>query len=190
LKEYNQRRNKRIMKRERVLIMVLAALLLTSLSVPAKDGHGFTCTAREIAGTWGYSETGMIVITNPAQSNSIVAQIPYASVGKFTIDRNGNVTGARTASQGGNIITAAIEGIATVNPDCTGTLNADFYDPETHAPLGSVVKSIVFVNRATEARMIVPTPPVFYPPPNGPYKAGLVLTTDAKKLFPHGDPER
>ena len=177
------------MKCRMIITVFFIAMLVMCLSAVAKDGHGYTCTAAKIAGTWGYSETGMIVITNPAQSNTIIAQVPYASVGKFTIDRFGNVSGARTASQGGTIITATIEGTATVNPDCTGTYSVNFFDPDTHAPLGSGTKSVVYVNKASEARMIVPTPPVSYPPPSGPYKAGFVLTTDAKKLSPGGDSE-
>jgi hypothetical protein len=169
------------MKCNKVLILVLVALPLMCLSAVAQDGNGFTCTVAKVAGTWGYSETGTIVIIEPS-TKEVLRQVPYASVGSFTIDSDGNVSGARTASQGGDIISAAIKGIATVNSDCTGTLSLSFYDPGTKASLGAIVKSVIYVNGATEAKMIVPIGPVPFPP----YTAGLVLTTEAKKVSPSG----
>ena len=156
------------MKYKIVLTVLVCVLLLSSLPAVANDGegkHDCTCTMRDVAGTWGYSETGSII-----PSPGVV--IPYGSVGKYTIDRDGNLTGARTASMGGTITPATIEGTATVNPDCTGTLTLYFYDDEGTLT-GGAVKSVVYLNGATEARMIVTFP-----------ENVTVLITDAKKLSP------
>ena len=158
------------MKRNIVWTMLLVALLVLSLAAVAKDKDGFKCSLEEIAGTWGYTETGMIVITDPSQGGTILTLAPYASVGKYTIDRDGNLSGARTASQAGKIIRATIEGTATVNPDCTGKITLNFPgNPPAE-------KFIVYVNNGREARMIITTAP--YP---------SVLVTEAKKLFPDSD---
>jgi hypothetical protein len=155
------------MKRNILYTMVFLAALLVSLPAMARDHDGYICTAEKVAGTWGYIETGTVIL--PA---AMGGTIPYASVGKYTVDRYGNLTGARTASAAGNILNATIKGTATVKSDCTGTLKVIFYDSEG-IPTGSAEKSIVYVNKATEARMILM--PGAYP---------AVLTTDAKKIFP------
>jgi hypothetical protein len=162
------------MKRNIVWTMVFFATLLLSLSAIAKDQKDkddCTCSNFDVAGTWGYTETGTMILPAP------YGALPYASVGKYTLDRHGNVSGARIASLGGTILQATIKGTATVNPDCTGTITLSFYD-QSGNPAGTAVKAIVYVDNAREARMIITTAP--YP---------SVLTTEAKKLFPDNDDE-
>jgi len=161
------------MKSNIALKLFVFALLLSSLPAAAMDREGkCNCTIRDVAGTWGYSETETIFAPGST------TPIPYASVGKFTIDRYGSLTGSRTASAGGIILEATIEGTATVNPDCTGTLTLNFFDMNGD-PTGIAVKSVVYLNDATEARMIITSAPPFL----------TVLVTDAKKLSPDSDCE-
>jgi hypothetical protein len=177
------------MKRNTVLTMLFAAVLLLSLPAVAKEmknKYDCTCSNVDVAGTWGYSETGTAIIYD--QNGKPLSTVPYASVGRYTIDRHGNLSGARNASSGGTIVSATITGTAIVNPDCTGTLTLSFWDPsDPTKSLGSAVKFVVYVNDATEAKMIITSTPISYPPPNGPMILGTVLTTDAKKLFPDDD---
>jgi hypothetical protein len=160
------------MKRNIVWTMALFAGLL--LSMPAAAGEkkhkdDCTCSIFDVAGTWGYSETGTMYLPAPYGAT------PYASVGSYTIELDGSVSGARTASLGGTILKATIKGVATVDSDCTGTVTLSFFDPSGN-PAGTAVKAIVYVDNAKEARMIITTAP--YP---------SVLVTEAKKLFPDGE---
>jgi hypothetical protein len=120
-----------------------------------------------VAGTWAYTETGTIILPAPTGA------VPYASMGKYTLEVNGNLSGERTASAGGTIQKAAFKGTATVNPDCTGTVTVRFYDQSGNllSPTPTV-KDVVYVDNATEARMIITS---------GSFPT--VLTAVAKKLF-------
>ena len=153
-------------------------MLSLSLVAVAKDKEkidGYKCSARKVAGTWGYSETGTMFL--PADVAAYLGlpegPNPYASVGSYTLDPDGNVSGERTASLGGLILSATITGNATVNPDCTGTVMLLF----NNGSAGYAEKAIVYVDKAREANMIIT---------DAPFPA--VLTTNAKKLSPgHGN---
>jgi hypothetical protein len=187
------------MKRNIVWILFLFAMLSLSLAAAAKDNAkiaGCTCSADMIEGAWGYSETGMQIFFNPTEhypAQNITAPPlelrPYASVGSYTIDAQGNVSGQRTNAQStGPHQTCIISGTATVNPDCTGTYSVLFSEPPNSTNVipcsGSVTKLVVYVNNATEASMLIPFDPITLSPN---LKASGVLTTEAKKLFPDSD---
>ena len=166
------------MKRSIVWTLFLVAMLSLSLAAAAKENekiHGYKCSAAKVAGTWGYSETGTMYL--PAALAGVLGlpegPNPYASVGSYTLDRDGNVSGERNASLGGVTLNATITGNATVNPDCTGTVILYF----NNGSAGWAEKFIVYVDSAKEANMIVTDVP--YP---------AVLTTNAKKISPgHGN---
>lgn len=180
------------MKRNIVWVVFLVVMLLVSLTVFAQnngDKDGRACSLNLIAGSWGYSETGMQIVSNPATPlPTPLALLPYASVGSYTIDRNGSVSGQRTNAQ--SLLphqTCLISGTATVNPDCTGTLNVSFSNPPGGSGCsGGTSKLVVYVNKATEAFMIIPFDPITN---TAGLKVGAVLTTNAKKIFPHGGDE-
>ena len=165
------------MKRNIVWTMFLVAMLLVSLTAVAGENEemgGYTCSPAKVAGTWGYSETGTMTLPSP------YGTLPYASVGSYTVDRDGNLSGERTASLGGMLLKATILGIAEVKPDCTGTVKLSFTDVNT-GQVSTAEKFVVYVDNAREARMIITVAP--YP---------SVLVTEAKKLSPdhgngHGD---
>jgi hypothetical protein len=152
------------MKRSIVWTVFFVAILSLSLAAVAKDREGFDgykCSSAKVAGTWGYSETGTVFL-NPT------TPIPYASVGSYTLDRHGNLSGYREASAAGNILKAKISGTVTLNPDCTGTETLFFDDGKTVS--GPAYKFVVYVDNAREARKILTNP-----------GAG-VLVTEAKKV--------
>jgi hypothetical protein len=165
------------MKRSLVGTICFSVVLLSVAAVAlAGDQHGCTCSYASVKGAWGYSESGTLF-------HPTLGALPYASVGSYTVDHDGNLSGARTASVGGNIQPATIQGTATVNPDCTGTLKLSFYVSGTLA--NTAEKFIVYVNDSTEARAII-TDIVL---PDNVTHLKAVLVTDAKKLFPDGSGE-
>ncbi len=178
------------MKRTIVWVLFLVVILLASLTAFAEDNRGRddrSCSLNMIAGSWGYSETGMQIISNPATPFPYpLTLLPYASVGSYTIDRQGNVSGQRTNAQSRlPHQTCILSGTATVNPDCTGTLNVSFSNPPgITGCTGSTTKLVVYINNATEAFMIIPFDPIANYMQTG-LTASAVLTTNAKKLFPH-----
>jgi hypothetical protein len=183
------------MKRNIVWTLFLVIMLLVSLTAFAEDNadrDGRTCSLNMIAGPWGYSETGMQIISNSATPFPYpLTLLPYASVGSYTIDRQGNVSGQRTNAQSrAPHQTCIISGAATVNPDCTGTLTVTFSNPpeEDNKCSGGTTKLVVYVNKATEAFMLIPFDPIAnYPVPG--LNVSAVLTTNAKKIFTHGGDE-
>jgi hypothetical protein len=159
--------------------MSFAMVLLSVAAVAlAGDQHGCKCSIASIKGAWGYSESGTLY-------HPVAGAIPYASVGSYTVDRDGNLSGERTASAGGTIGVAKLQGTATVNPDCTGELHLSLYDPTSGALQNTVVKFVVYVDDSTAARAIITDILL----PNGTTHVPAVLVTDAKKMFPGSSDE-
>jgi hypothetical protein len=149
------------------VILGLAALVGRGFLTSAQASQG--CTNAGVAGAWGYTETGTVYLPSGA--------VPYASVGSYTLDADGNLSGARTNNAGGAVQKATIKGTATVNSDCTGTETLSFYDDAGNV-LNTAVKALVYVDNAREVRKIVTAAA------RSGTEVQAVLTTDAKKLLP------
>ena len=94
----------------------LAALTALAMALaPATKAADKGCSTLTLMGTFSRHDTGTILA--PAAIAG-----PFALVGTFTFDGSGNVTGATTSSQSGNIGTGTQKGTYIVNPDCTGTI--------------------------------------------------------------------
>ena len=106
------------MKRNIVWTVFFVCMLLVNIAAMA--GDEFACSPKNVAGTWGYIETATIFDAGVGY--------PYASVGSYTLDAQGNLSGARLLYWREPTLRATIVGTATVNPDCTGTENLIFYD--------------------------------------------------------------
>jgi hypothetical protein len=126
-----------------------------------------TCTLAMVAGSWAYTETGTLYLPS--------GPVLLAIIGNYTIDASGNLLGARTSSMGGTIGTATIKGTATVNSDCTGRVELNFYSQGKL--VNTAEKNVVYLNYATEARAIITSVHL----PDG-SSASAVMTTDAKKV--------
>jgi hypothetical protein len=148
--------------------ILFGAILLTALVglTPAAQAHG--CTMSDVTGSWGYTYTGTIILPTGA--------IPAASVGRFTLDAAGNLSGAQTRSVGGGVGQETIKGTGTVNPDCSATFKIDVYDGSGNL-LRSAVLASVFVDRARELRAIFASLVL----PNG-ASLPTVITINAKKM--------
>jgi hypothetical protein len=155
------------MKRNMVWTLFFIAMLSLSLAAVAKDDEdmtGYACSPANVAGTWGYIETATIFDAGVGY--------PYASVGIYTLDAQGNLSGKRTASLAGTPLRAAIVGTATVNPDCTGTENLSFYD-ESGNLTGQATKALVYINKGREVNKIITAT-----------SAPMVAITKAKRVLP------
>ncbi len=170
------------MNRSLAGIIGLATLLLSVSAVAvARDRDHRSCSIASVRGEWGYSESGTLY-------HPVLGAVPYASVGSYTVDHDGNLSGARNASVGNTGIQfATIQGTATVNPDCTGELQLSFFSA-AGILLNTGVKFVVYINDSTEARSLI-TDVVL---PDGTTHLKAVLVTDAKKQFPDrsGEHER
>ena len=71
------------------------------------------CSTAATAGKWAYTYTGTIFTQN--------GPLPAASVGHFSQDEAGNLTGSQTRSVAGSSGVEDISGTVSVNKDCTGT---------------------------------------------------------------------
>jgi hypothetical protein len=162
------------MKRSLVRTIGLPTLLLSVAVVAlAGDRDHRACSIAGVKGAWGYSESGTLY-------HPVLGAAPYASVGSYTVDHDGNLSGARNASVGNTGVQfATIEGTATVNPDCTGELHLSFYNA-SGVLLSTAVKFVVYVDDSTEARSLI-TDLVL---PDGTTHVPAVLVTDAKKQSP------
>jgi len=127
-----------------------------------------TCSDASVAGDWAYTETGTVI---PATGAT-----PFAAVANYTIDSKGNLIGTATSSSGGTVSNVTLEGSATVNPDCTGTLTVGVYASGTL--VRTVSFDIVYVNNSRAARGIVTSIILA----NG-TSVPVVLTIDAQKVF-------
>ena len=76
----------------RTTLTILSFAVLLATLAPAADAS--TCTMASVAGNWGYTYTGTLILpTRP---------VPVAAVGRYTVDLNGNISGTQTRSVGGD----------------------------------------------------------------------------------------
>jgi len=96
----------------RLFLTACPALTFAVVLVPlqAEASH---CSTAAAAGKWAYTYTGTIFTQN--------GPLPAASVGHFSQDAAGNLTGSQTRSVAGGSGVEDISGTVSVNTDCTGT---------------------------------------------------------------------
>ena len=160
------------MRRNIVLTVFFAALSLSLAAVASAQGHR-VCSNADVAGTWGYTETGTVM--------SPTGAVTVAAVGSYTFDRAGTFSGTQSSSTGGRVSQDAKQGTYTVNADCSATLTLSVYDESGTTLLRKSVWEIVLVENATEMRGIMTSLLVVVPaetpvPP--------IVTMSAKRLFP------
>ena len=145
---------------------IFFAILLLSLAAAASAGDGHACSAAKLAGAWGFSWTGTLIIAN--------SPFPAAAVGTSISDADGNISGTLTSSIGGTVSQDTMTGTTTVNPDCTGTLTVTI--------LGAVTRTatwdMVFDDNGSESRSIMTSLVISGYPAVKP-----VVTMISKKLF-------
>ena len=143
-----------------------AVFVLTFIPATAQAGQ---CSSANAAGKWAYTYTGTIFTQN--------GPLPAASVGHYSQDTAGNVTGGQARSVAGSSGVEDISGTVTVNSDCTATANIDVL---VNGQLQrSAVLAVVYDSNGNHARMIFQS--LTLP---GDINVPVVITLDATRLFP------
>jgi hypothetical protein len=168
------------MNRMRNIVVMLAAAGMLSMGATqraqaqtgtsAAGGSSWngTCYTADVAGAWGWTETGTVI---PATGAT-----PFAVVARYTLDAEGNLAGTATSSTDGTIANLTLKGTGTVNSDCTSTLTVGIYESGTLIRTATI--AFVYVDNEREGRALV-TSIVLAAGTNVP----AVLTINAKKLF-------
>jgi hypothetical protein len=143
------------MIRKALQLTLAASFLLSAPAAFAHEHHG--CSARNVAGDWAYSGTGV--------RNGVG---PVAAVGRYTLDVEGNSVGQQTVSFNGVVVEETWTGTNTLNEeDCTGTLTVVVSSPI--APRTSHL-NYVYADDGNEVLAIFTD-------------AGTILTTQGKKIY-------
>ena len=145
--------------------LTLVAIVLLSLT----PGLFAACSNLTTAGDWAYTYAGTI-LANGA--------LPAASVGHYTQDKDGNITGSQTRSVAGSSGVEDIAGTVSVNKDCTATATIDVL---VNGQLQrTAVLALVYDSSSNHMRGIFQSLTV---PPNN-TNVPVVLTIDANRLLP------
>lgn len=141
-------------KTYRTLFCLLTAVAMTA-TLRAEDNH-HGCSARSVAGTFGYIVTGTRIGVGPV-----------AGVGQLTFHRDGTISdGKQTVSFNGTIADETYSGTFTVNSDCSGSFTVDVASPI--APRISNL-DLVWVGDGNAAKAMFTD-------------AGTILTAEAKRI--------
>ena len=158
---------KRNMARTTLLIISIVTLCMGLASAAqAEDNNG--CSTASVAGKWGYTYTGTIILPTGA--------VPVATVGTYIQDTKGNFAASQNRSVGGAFAQETVTGTVTVNRDCTGTLNANVY--QSGQLVRIAVIDLVFDNNRQHLRAIFQSASL----PDG-TNLPLVITIDGLRIF-------
>jgi hypothetical protein len=102
---------------------VLTILFATFALCVVPSAQAAQCSNGGIAGEWGFTSTGSVVLPMDA--------IPFGAVGSITFDVAGNITGSQTAGVNGHVTQETIKGSITVNPDCRATATVSIFEGGT-----------------------------------------------------------
>jgi len=126
------------------------------------------CSTAATAGKWAYTYTGTIFTQN--------GPLPAASVGHFSADAAGNITGSQVRSVAGNSGVEDISGTASVNKDCTATATISvFVNGQLQR---TAVLAIAYDNNMNHARGIFESLVL----PDG-TNVPVVITSDNTRVF-------
>jgi hypothetical protein len=130
--------------------------------------HARTCSLADSAGNYGFTLTGVVVVST--------GPVPIAAVGRAALDATGNVSGTESRSVGGGFADETFTGTYTVNADCTGTATLNFY--ESGQLVRTSILSTIFDNNEREIRMVQKSLQL----PNGAFLP-VVITVEARRIF-------
>jgi hypothetical protein len=147
---------------------VLTFTLAIAMAVIASPAHAQHCSAARLAGNWGFTLNGVVVLpTGP---------VPIAAVGTAKLDEQGNVSGTEARSVGGQYADETLTGTFSVNPDCTGTTTINFYEDGQLVRIS--VLSFVVDDSNTEIRFVQKSLTL----PDGTVLP-VILTTEMKRML-------
>ena len=149
----------------RTLLVFGATFVLAMIPLQAEASH---CSNAGQAGNWAYTYTGSIFTQN--------GPLPAASVGHFTQDSEGNITGSQVRSVAGNSGVEDITGNIAVNRDCTATATINVIVNGQLQRTAAI--ALVYDSNKNHARMIFQSLTL----PDG-TNVPVVLTIDANRSF-------
>jgi len=140
-----------------------------SVALAPLQAEASHCSTAAAAGKWAYTYTGTIFTQN--------GPLPAASVGHFSADATGNITGSQTRSVAGNPGVEDISGKASLNKDYTGTATVDVL--VNGQVQRTAVLAVVYDNNMNHARSIFQSLML----PDG-TNVPVVITADYTRLSP------
>jgi hypothetical protein len=153
-------------KYARALLVLGITFVLALVPLQAEASH---CSTAAAAGKWAYTYTGTIFTQN--------GPLPAASVGHYSADAAGNITGSQTRSVAGNSGVEDISGTISVNKDCTATATINvFVNGQLQR---TAVLAVAYDNNMNHARGIFQSLVL----PDG-TNVPVVITTDNTRVFP------
>jgi len=147
-------------------LITLTILLLTASLSFAGNGH---CSAAMTAGVWDYTYTGTIFTPN--------GPLPAASLGHYSQDSAGNVTGSQVRSVAGASGVDVISATISVQRDCTASAVVGVYVNGQLQRAANV--AFVFDSDGNHMRAIFQSLTL----PDG-TNIPVVITIEGNKLFP------
>ena len=139
-----------------------------SVALTPLQAEASHCSTAAVAGKWAYTYTGTIFTQN--------GPLPAASVGHFSQDAGGNITGSQARSVAGNPGVEDISGTVSLNKDCTGTATVDVL--VNGQVQRTAVLTVVYDNNMNQARAIFQSLTL----PDG-TNVPVVITVDYTRLF-------
>ena len=133
------------MKRNNARATLAILSIAVFLATLAPAAHASTCTMASVAGNWGYTYTGTLLLPS--------GPVPVAAVGRYTATADGNISGTQTRSVAGDTAQELIKGSGSLNSDCTGTATISVYDQSGNL-LRTATLASVYVNNGKEVRDI------------------------------------
>jgi hypothetical protein len=150
--------------------MLTAFAILLLMAAPRINA---ACTATTLAGTFGFTTSGVLILpTGPA---------PVAAVGLITFDLNGNVSGTQDRSVGGGFAHETISGTISITRDCVLNLVANVYDNSGNLVRTSVIPGVLTENEK-KLRAVFESVTI----PNGP-SLSSVLAVEGERIRGHAD---
>lgn len=123
----------------------LATLAIALFSMAPKI-NAATCSTATVAGIWGFTLTGTVILPAPT------GPVPLAAVVHGTADVNGNLSGIEARNLGGQYADETFTGKWTVSSDCVGTATVLFR--EDGQLVRTSVLTIVFDDNSKQLRMV------------------------------------
>ena len=147
------------------LVGLLSLLLLGIPSVHA------ACTNSSLAGTFGFTITGLLILPTGAA--------PVGSVGAITFDLNGSTSGSQDRSLGGVFAHETLSGTFTINSNCTVNTTINVHDSSGALVRTSTIDGVL-VNNGKQIRAIFESVTL----PNG-TNLPSVLTVEGERIQGH-----
>jgi hypothetical protein len=148
----------------RTLVVLNVTLAAAMIPLQAQASH---CSTAATAGNWAYTYTDTVFTQN--------GPLPAASVGHYSQDAAGNVTGSQARSVAGSAAIEEISGTLSVNGDCTATATINvFVNGQLQR---TAVLALVYDSNGNHVRMIFQSLTL----PDG-TNVPVVLTVDGNRL--------